>query len=338
MNCLDFEARLYPGESSQVGFLAPGETLDQVIQDDTATAAKYGVTLYQVGCVLERMVLLHHQGQRIIDDKYRVIPGISTCGYQECPFEELDSTPITYGRSTIQLERIDTGERFKFEALVAHLVKEHSFCEGPSTPYRLDLEGAIRFFDITPGIDYTPQSTRVQKWDHFQSSTYNDRYQQYESLAPLALARYTNRHFVALVFPGEISFMEEEIEISESDYLTKWYQYLLSRAHSENNSWLAEAINDVKSEQEINEKVQIQFNTIKSRIHNFQNGILDDGLVVVLLANLDFDYPIQGLMATPLPERAARFEIPDLKFNLIQNYFRIPSVHMYRLKSVIQYK
>jgi hypothetical protein len=39
MSVLDFEQRLYPHESSMVGFLLPGQKLSEVIIDDIATAA-----------------------------------------------------------------------------------------------------------------------------------------------------------------------------------------------------------------------------------------------------------------------------------------------------------
>ena len=75
-----FQSRLYPNESSQVGFLLPGQRLEEVLSADAAIAANHDITLYQLGCIMERIVLLSLQGQKSIDI-YEILPSISACGY-----------------------------------------------------------------------------------------------------------------------------------------------------------------------------------------------------------------------------------------------------------------
>lgn len=321
---LALEHRLYPNASSEVGFLAPGQNLESVLAEDAQLAAKYNITLYQVGCILERLVHKYGQGDFDVDGIYRMQPGLSTCGYQECPFEELDPTPITYGRSTIVVEKIATGERFQFESLVAHLVKEHGFCEGPGTPYRLDLEGAIRFFDIQPDVDYTPQSTTFYQW-WFTGSHSSEKYLQYRSLA---LAEFTNKYFLALVLPMEFP--------TNFEMGATLYDGLL-QSEIRTNKFGLKCGFPVESPEEIEAKVTRKVERATARTEKFQQGIHEEGLVLMLVASLEFDYPKQGLIATPGPETKARFQIPDLQLDVTEKYFHIPSCRFYTLKRGVRW-
>jgi hypothetical protein len=328
---LAYEDRLYPNQSSQVGFLAPGQKLQQVLEDDRATAAKYGVTLYQVGCVLERMVRKYHQGEYMIDDIYRIIPGISTCGYQECPFEELDPEPITYGRSTIIVEKIATGEIFRFESLVAHLVKDHGFCEGPGTPYRLDLEEAIRFFEIRSEIDYTPILQVSKIWKSTESGSNTNKYLKFRSLA---LAEFTTKYFIGLLFPINLP---HDFEIKADGDFLEILSEEIQRSENSSNEFAVQVGFPVKSPEAIQQIVQEKVEGAKYRKEQFERGILEKGLILILIASKDLKLEQDGLIATPLADGAAHFQVPSLEFDVTEKYFYLPSYHKYQFGSQTSY-
>lgn len=322
---LAFESRLYPGSSSEVGFLLEGQRLEQILKTDAATAERCGVTLYQLGCVLERMVLKYNQGEYEIDGIYRIIPGISTCGYQECPFAELDPVPIQYGRSSVRVEKIGTGESFTFESLVAHLVKDHGFCEGPSTPYRLDLERAIQFFNIQPGQDYTPQIATTSRWKSVHLRSGPDEKEKYLKLQQWSIAQFTSKYFLALVFPFELPF---DIDPDSSNL-----EQMLIASKIRTSEFRLEMGLPAISLETIQSNVEADLVRANQRSFNFAQNINDKGLVVTIIASPTFNYPAYGMTATPLPKRSVHLQIPALNFDVQESHFQIPSTHTYRLST-----
>lgn len=346
---VEFESRLYPQESSEVGFLLPGQRLEEVLSSDAAIAAHHGVTLYQLGCILERIVLLSLQGQTVIDS-YEILPSINTCGYQKCPFEELDLKPITYGRGPIQIRRIDTGEIFVFEALVAHLVKEHGFCEGPGTKYRLDLETAIRFFAVQPGIDYTPKFEMVRTWKESLNGPSKSA-----NLESLSIAKYTCGPFVALVLPSPAPSKTDWI-VSGTSISNRWREKLNREMEQRLNSkfdleFLGEEEFPEAKRSRLEAEAETKMAAIANRIEQFANGVIEPGLVIVILGDLEADHPENGMSAVPLvktvqpdpillmmnpdmkPEthRLAQFKIPSLQFEITSRIDRFPCVIQYKL-------
>ena len=67
----EIEQRMYPGSWSESGFLLPGQSLVQVIQEDAETLARHSITYeqmaLQLGSVIER-------AKRIASDTFRCLP------------------------------------------------------------------------------------------------------------------------------------------------------------------------------------------------------------------------------------------------------------------------
>jgi hypothetical protein len=329
---LQFETRLYPNEYSEIGFLSRDQKLADVLTEDYKTVEKHGVTMYQIGCILERFVFKHSQGEFIVDDKYRIIPLNSTKGYQDCPFHELDKELITYGRSTIKVEKLETGETFIFESLVAHLVKEHGFCEGQLTPYRLDIEGAIRFFEIKPEIDYTPTFKMSLTPQLYFSSPDVSIFGFYISLS---LNNYRNGSFIAMVLPANPTELNDKIESLEkwqkADVIEKWKLSLLDTIIRR-----TEKLGHDVSDEDILKETKNRLDDIKLKSDNFLKGIYDD-LIVLIIGVKELRFPDTGFVATELSEKTYHFEIPSIGFNIVEPYYRFPSLCLYKLCRKINY-
>ncbi len=369
----DFESRLYPSQSSEVGFLSHGQKLSDVLQADADIVSKHGITLYQLGCILERLVLHYVQGQREVDGKYKILNNVSTMSYQECPFHELDNEHITYGRSTMIIQKIGTEDMFIFESLLAHLIKEHGFCEGPGTPYRLDLEAAIAFFDVKPEIDYTPQIKTSLTW-HQHNTSYNGDTKKYLKCIPFAIAQYTYEYFIALVLPGKLSSCstsanaERDILDDDTQIYDLWHRALEESDKKDielrfHNKFVFDYTPDalqgkIQTHEELKHKLdqsrQQRLDKIRIRIQNFRKGVLDSGLRIIILGHMDFAYPSDGLAATLLKHQEipvdpimkmimpdmepeyqdlAQFDISDLSFSVKNRFIGLPFRLEYKLHS-----
>jgi len=78
----------------------------------------------------------------VIDEIFRV-HGMGWCGSQTCPFNNLSDKDIKSGSYDFTVENIKTNDIIKFSSLIAHLIRDHHFCEG-DTPQRLDPEYGIK--------------------------------------------------------------------------------------------------------------------------------------------------------------------------------------------------
>jgi hypothetical protein len=114
------------------------------------------------------------KGPVIIEDNY-VVSDDSYLGAQECPFQNKEKDEkyygYDYGASDIKIKRLDGGDEIVFNTLLPHMIRHHSFFEGPGISHRLDPSKVIQFFDLRAGIDYTPHYLHRLKW-RLNESTY----------------------------------------------------------------------------------------------------------------------------------------------------------------------
>jgi len=169
------EARLRPGESSEVGFLGANESLKEVVYHDAETLRRLGVTHEQVANRLESIVSDKNgnHGFRVQEQTWRggkdqaydpFQTDIQTKtgntrverGSQEDPFQEEFSIP-PYSSSDYTI--INTkGESVSFPGLIIKLIRDYQFFEGKGISYRLDPEKAVKILSIKPGEKYDVQS------------------------------------------------------------------------------------------------------------------------------------------------------------------------------------
>lgn len=147
------EAWMRPGQASTLGFLSPEQSLMSLVEEDSATLARIGVTHERIA---NRLAFLMDRSSWTSSvrtrwcallDRFRV-HRIHYAGYQRCAFSE---GPRDCGRCSSEYEILNlaTGESFWATGLHPHLIGEHRFFEGGS--YRLDPEQAARVLELSPG-------------------------------------------------------------------------------------------------------------------------------------------------------------------------------------------
>ena len=188
------EARMRPREISLHGrifkssgftnFLGETEGLREVIEKDSRTLEKHGITHEQIADRLEALVrepqteILGADGK--IDKKKRYeFHTLHFRGMIGCPFDDVgySSTIITIkklvrkkasgliNRLLHPLGKWEVDGKISFhgvigkhepkEALTAHMIRNHHFFGGSEEGVRVDPETAIRVLEIKPGVDYS---------------------------------------------------------------------------------------------------------------------------------------------------------------------------------------
>ena len=191
---------LYPGYSSESGFLREGEKLQDVIDQDKSTLLRLGISYEQVADCLEYVTKRAKQLGWLFskEDKNpdveiwdRIAEGFvvgrlsiswtSYMGYQECPFgcEGEAVKDITLADSEFHITNLDTKETIFCSELLPHLIRKHHFFEG-HTKYRLDPAKAIRVLGIEKGVEYPlvygTRSTWVSRgMTHIKNNTLDER-------------------------------------------------------------------------------------------------------------------------------------------------------------------
>lgn len=142
---------LYPGNSSDGGFLQHGEDFYQVRQRDLDHIKDVDITYIQIANRIESIL----RGQ--CTEQFTVNT-TSYFGYQNCPLCNSDEKANNDCRSDNESIVINkkTKEQIFIPGLIVHLIRKHQFFEG-NTPYRVDPLNAIKVLDIEPNIDYKPK-------------------------------------------------------------------------------------------------------------------------------------------------------------------------------------
>jgi hypothetical protein len=165
-------AILYPGKSSQAGFLNDGETLEEIVEADRQTLENLGLTYKQF---TDRLTTLMEKTRRhrycrlqngdpdapwedvTVEGRY-LVQSVSYMGYQFCPWGCKATSD-----SDFTVKNLSSGEKVFFSQLHPHLIQEHHFFEG-HTGYRLDPCAAAKVLDVESGRDYSPQYVSKEYW------------------------------------------------------------------------------------------------------------------------------------------------------------------------------
>lgn len=172
------EERMRPDRFSYAGFLGENQSLREVIEADTKTLERHGITHKQVGGRLDSLMGQAFRQQELgfrvgskslqtpktgylIDGFLRVFE-VAWMGSQSCPwfYETEPEESCGEGSHDFIVKNEKQGKEIKFPQLMAHLVRDHHFFEG-NTSYRLEPENAINVLELKSGVDYTPK-TKVE--------------------------------------------------------------------------------------------------------------------------------------------------------------------------------
>jgi|HubBroStandDraft_6_1064221.scaffolds.fasta_scaffold79008_4 hypothetical protein len=185
--CAEIERRMLPGQSSRVGFLAPGDELTAIIARDERTCAERGITPEQIADRLETLVgragrrvslalrhhtrkdeidgLLHGTGRGVRLEGFK-ITGLQSRGRQECPFEDDAGSrcaSFIYAGAEYNVEHLGSNHAIKFSGLLIHLARDHHFFEG-SVRYRLEPADAIDVLALESNVNYAPTYASETCW------------------------------------------------------------------------------------------------------------------------------------------------------------------------------
>jgi len=181
------EDRCRPGSWSAGGFLSHKDKLLEVVERDSETLARLGITHDQVADRLESICgqawriesVLYSRGEHPEHHKNLTRPWIyverkfgvrdtAWMGLQTCPFKTRTEECGNTSRASVDvhLKNRDLGnERIDFPGLIIHLIRDHHFFEG-NTHYRLDPEEAVRVLELEPGVDYSPDWRTETLWHY----------------------------------------------------------------------------------------------------------------------------------------------------------------------------
>jgi hypothetical protein len=141
----ELEARMQPGAFSKAGFLGPGERLADVIESDAETLRSLGLNHVRVADELEALIAAAERSP-----ERRASSGSLECrvevrqGFQICPWADPGTgrCPVGGGARHASVEwsiaNGATGVALRGPGLIVHLIRDHSFFEGPTSPNRVD--------------------------------------------------------------------------------------------------------------------------------------------------------------------------------------------------------
>jgi len=170
-------------------FIADDETVECIIENDKQILKKHGITREQILQKLKWITSLYltREYSHCIDhpndnqtNTHSVgglkIKMVSWSRMNTCPFQ-IKGRYHGYEYGTLDyIVTRDPGifdflagiigskpDEFKFTDLNIHMFDFHDFCGGNASQ-RLDLEKMIKFFDMKPGIDYSPKLGKIASY------------------------------------------------------------------------------------------------------------------------------------------------------------------------------
>lgn len=140
------EPVLRPHQSSQTGFLAPGESLGASAAAKAKVLRDNNVSFDALADRIDELESERssHPGLKVHVNRYR--------GVQWCPFPECKAG----SNADIVIKQTSTGKEITIPGLMSDLVRNHHFLEG-NVPYGLDPQDAVDILGL--GNSAEPQAT-----------------------------------------------------------------------------------------------------------------------------------------------------------------------------------
>jgi hypothetical protein len=147
-----------PGAWDPAGFLAPGDSLADVLARDAATVRSLGIETPTLGKRLEDLLRAGAGSDALLSTdvgeyevEVRRQRGLITCPWAP---EEHEPCPISGGgRPTANrfvLRNRGSGRSIEGFELVAHLIRAHGFFGGPGTRFRIEPEDLAVVLGVGP--------------------------------------------------------------------------------------------------------------------------------------------------------------------------------------------
>jgi hypothetical protein len=153
----ELEARMQPGAFSRVGFLGPGERLQDVLEADARTLEELHLDYGQLATPLDTLIVEAERSPRRraeVDNRFQVEVEIHT-GFQICPWAlDPNHSQCTAGQGVQHasadwfVRNLKTGRELRGPGLIVHLVRDHHFFLGLGSPLRVDPRELARLLDL----------------------------------------------------------------------------------------------------------------------------------------------------------------------------------------------
>jgi hypothetical protein len=154
----ELEMRMRPGSLSQGGFLGKNEKLQEVMNRDDKTLKELGLTHEEMAARLDALLQAAISSPR----RSAVVGNFSSniklfTGFQMCPWSpDIHHSQCTagggvdYGSIDWHIKNLRTAEELRGPGLAVHLIRDHHFFEGISSPYRVDPHILASLLEIGP--------------------------------------------------------------------------------------------------------------------------------------------------------------------------------------------
>ena len=154
----EIEARMRPGNFSQVGFLGPAESLAHVLEVDARTLKELGVNEQaladSLGQLLEAAVASKRTVTHIGRYKVRLqrYKGVQICPFAPQPHENPCPAGggIRFASIDWDIKNTRTGSGISGPGLIVHLIAAHAFFEGLRAPYRVAPRALAELLELGP--------------------------------------------------------------------------------------------------------------------------------------------------------------------------------------------
>ncbi len=139
-------AGMAPGAITARGFLGSDErALADIIAADEEAAAALGLDL---GAAADRLAELARKGEAGLGESVTVdgrwlVRSEESRGRLPCPWRD-----GFFHKNSVSVEALEGGERLAFSELSLHLLREHHFCQGAGSPFRLDPAALKRLLGL----------------------------------------------------------------------------------------------------------------------------------------------------------------------------------------------
>jgi len=154
----EIEARMRPGNFSEVGFLGPAESLAHVLEMDARTLNELGVNEQALADSLGQLLEAAVASKRTVTHvgRYKVrlqrYKGVQICPFAPQPHENPCPAGggIRFASIDWDIKNTRTGPGISGPGLIVHLIAAHGFFEGLRAPYRVSPRALAELLELGP--------------------------------------------------------------------------------------------------------------------------------------------------------------------------------------------
>lgn len=310
------EKIMLPGELSESGFLKEGDSLLKIYQDDKDYLDKVGITYDQIADILEyynkkasRLEYLRwaNGGNFFEPVEYNNFKILRTTwmGAQTCPFQESSDEKYygyQYGDTDVTILNLTTNKSITYNTLLPHMIRYHHFFESPNVSHRVNPKDVIDFFDLKPGIDYSPIYAEEKYWKHIYSSTLisKDEIKNMDILKKMSITELNPHNDVSIfLVPFDINDIKRDAEMNldENDNYESIRRKILESKNKYNkkhhaNDRSPNSLFAIHTENEISQKIK---NELELLLEFKKNGTLETSackMIIYCLSNSSYDVKV----------------------------------------------